>query len=440
MTNKCLICLSNFGQDTVRTLRCGHKYHKTCLTVLYRSTKNVYDESLGGCLEPQCPRCLARIHSDDIRGGPRVISEQERAEADRLRKEPSYAGLPHNQRPLRLARYLVIIERSERERALNDLIARREKLLRRNVIPEESTTSTSVNPEILAIEGPSQASSSPISSIVTGKSNFRPILVSEPSSSPSSVRLVIDSQKTTLVSEPDRNSSASIGRGQESAYSQQHSPILHHDEARPASAPPTRVIFEPPLGSSQRPIVISSTESSQDARNSQKLPGSSQPNIKVEPKIEPFSPGEIFQVKLLPVLKREPKVEAELQEVQLQINVISTQLEQMDATPSRPADASPPHIPDDDSFLGDDEGVTPVEILGYWARGRHCHYRTRWSNGMVSLCPTREVENSCPEILDNYRRQLRRQAVARCRLNQATGRTPKVPGRGRGRPRKDSDN
>lgn len=437
MTNKCLICLSNFGQDSVRLLRCGHKYHKTCLTVLYRGTKNVYDQELGGCLKPECPRCSARIHSDDIRGGPRVISDQEKAELERMREEPSYVRLPHNERPLRLARYLVIIERTERQKALDELIARREKLLQKHVIDEDSAATTSANPEVSALEGPTQASTSSRSSIRIGKSNFRPILRSEPSSSPSSARLVIDSQAISTASEQERNASAGIDQG--GVYSQQGCPKLHQNDTRASSAPPTRVIFEPPLGSAQRPIVISSTESSQDARHSQKLPEPPRQNIKVEPKVEPFSPGEIFQVNLLPVLKREPKVETELQEVQCQINVISTQLEQLDANPSRPADASPPHIPDDDSFLGDDEDPIPVEILGYWARGRHCHYVTRWSNGAVALCPTKDVENCCPDILDNYRRELRRLAVARCRRNQATGVTPKVPGRGRGRPRKDSD-
>lgn len=110
--------------------------------------------------------------------------------------------------------------------------------------------------------------------------------------------------------------------------------------------------------------------------------------------------------------------------------------EQIHQIPDRPSGVisepeSPPHHDDNDSDIDDDEVdiLIPTAILDTWGRGRHMRYKVRWSDGTVTLNPTREVERLAMPLLEAYRRELRRIATAKTREKQKRGDIPKIPGR-----------
>lgn len=429
---ECPVCMCEFDDQVSLTLPCRHKFHRECLRKLYRATKNVIFE--GERLEPKCPLCRAPIHSRDIGGHVTTVREriefQNIQQLQRMMNEPSYAALPLEERPLRLARVLVEINKQEREKLLDGLVRRRNELLNRNVISEPTAGSSGMQTSL--IETASQASSCDSSQPI--RRNFQHISERERSSSASPGRLFIASQPGSTTS--DQESSSKITRLSQSARILQDESIHPADTASETQVPAS-------LGSFERPIEISSAESSQ-TRCSQ------EPKVKVEPKIEPGIERPkpvlpIFHVKLCPQLKKEVKEEREeLQDLQIQLHVISEQFRQADeARRSRSREPEEEEsgqlvIFDDDSDMEDENygDVQPVEILGTWARGRHTRYRVKWSDGTIGLHVRKEVEARAAHIYQNYRQKLGREATARTRHNQATGKTPKIPGRGRGRGRK----
>lgn len=438
--NECPICMCDFEDQSLVILPCVHKFHRECLRKLYRATKNVIFE--GERLEPKCPLCRATIHSKDIGGHVTTVKEriefQNLQQLQRMMNEPSYAALPMEERPLRLARVLIEINKQERERLLDELTRKRNQLLNRSVISEPTAGSSGTQTGFTRTV--SQASSTSDDSIRPISRNFRPILEDESSCSPSPGRLFVASQTESTTSDYGRCSEITRTLSSQSAR------ILQDENVHPAS--PTRMPAF--LGSFEQPIEISSAESSQ-ARCSQAR-CSQEPKIKVEPKVEPGIEQPklpIFHVKLRPQLKREIKEEQEeLQNLQVQLHVISEQLRQADeARRSRSRSREPEDedsmqpivILDDESDIEDDDYIgefEPVEILGTFGRGRHTRYRIHWSDDTIGLHMKDEVEDIAPQLYKNYRRKLAREATARTRLNQATGKTPRIPGRGRGRGRK----
>lgn len=452
MPQICGICRLNLNTRKCRTLRCNHTFHQECLRKLYRHTKHVIFE--GELLEPKCLQCRKPFKSKDIGGSVTTVKERlEFQDARQLQwalNEPSYASIPPAERPLRLNRVILEVERQERQKALDELIKRREKFMNR--APTASTESEPVagpsGMQTRASKITTPRSSDSSGSIITTKSKFRPVLESEASEqSGSTSRLFIDSRAGTPASTYERSPKITVHH-RPGASSSQPAPKLPTQDARePGSAPASQM--PAPLGSFERPIEISSTESSQasQARRSQ------EPRIKVEPKVEPGTEPRaepvqppVFNVRLQPQLKKEIKTEQdEFQDLQVQVYVISEQFRQAEENArSRPnvpteEDIHVPDISDDDSDVEDDDNIgsaQPQVILGTINRGRHTRYRVRWSDGAISLHPTAEVELRIPDLLENYRRELRRLATARTRYNQATGKTPKIPGRGRGRGRK----
>lgn len=125
---------------------------------------------------------------------------------------------------------------------------------------------------------------------------------------------------------------------------------------------------------------------------------------------------------------------SQLRDVNIEISVARAQLSQMSHETGElfdPANFIPdPFFPNEMDYQ-----IFPVVIFGTWARGRHIHYKIRWSDGTESMEPTIDVEEEAPELLENYRRELRRIATARTRAKQRSGEAPKIPGRGRGRGR-----
>lgn len=135
--DNCCICLTSLteGGDSVRLL-CGHdSFHLRCIRQLYRANKNKYSEFFEP-LYPECPLCRYRFHARDLPGyrgvkeptaSPSVLTPLQR----RMIAEPAHSALPSGSRPVRLSRNLQLVERGERESALDRLMAQREALLRR---------------------------------------------------------------------------------------------------------------------------------------------------------------------------------------------------------------------------------------------------------------------------------------------------------------------
>lgn len=425
MSELCSICLIDLTSEPFCALPCIHRFHSNCLWTLYRACKNSYDEEHNRILRPNCPLCRTIFHSKDLPS--RVIYQRScgrpSSELQHLLTEPAYASFPPSDRPLRLTRRLVIVEREERQRALDALIAERDRLLSSHeVISEPTPSPLSIQAAPISV---SQTSTSSGSTAIAPGGNFRPILESDDSSASCSSQPVL----LSLSSKYQRGSN--LIHLHQGVSSQQAGPKLQPESDRSTSAPPCVILGEPnqvaqpPLGSSQNPIELLS----QSQESGPKL------QVKTEIKVEP-SATPIFHVRLMPQPKLEPKIEAEVQNLQRQISIASTQLLQMQPYEGgQNSSDSPPHAPDEDSGDEDDASILPVAILGTWARGRHMRYRIRWSDGSEGYNRTKDVERAEPNLLANFRRELRRLATARTRQNQAAGLIPKIPGRGRGRGR-----
>lgn len=365
MSQDCIICLCTLGSSAWK-LPCGHIFHKGCLRTLYKSTKNCYTEDTFEELVPSCPICRRRIrrrHLPDVRIHPEAAARRF-DQHQRVISEPAFAQMSLDERPLRLARAIIVVERAERQRALDELIAQRERLNRQRAQDSESRPQPST------------------SSGFTASGNFRAHL--EPDSSSSS-----------------GPSQSSPSRGLPSALnliSTNCSPSHHSRRSR-------------------SPIsVIDLTKDSQSPVKTPPLPSRKLHEAQQ-------------QLQRLTISSSD-----DIQDLNMRIHIISDQLSQM---PSRNVIFevdSPPRHDENDSDIEDDD-LEPTVILGTWGRGRHMRYRIGWSDGSVTINPTREVELLGTPLLESYRRELRRQATARTRERQRLGIAPKIAGRGRGRGR-----
>lgn len=110
------------------TLACGHRFHCTCIHNLYKANKNKFDGVRCEMLVPMCPLCRKEIHSKEYQP-TRILSERKLKNLQAFLKEPDYAELPVENRPLRQSQRIVIVDRIERRELLNRLIRERERLL-----------------------------------------------------------------------------------------------------------------------------------------------------------------------------------------------------------------------------------------------------------------------------------------------------------------------
>lgn len=109
---------------------------------------------------PQCPLCRLRFHSRDIGLINRNFdTEEARAARQRVISEPSYAQLPPNERPLRLAREMLLVQRAERW-ALLDKLAEQRALVsasRQTISASTSMQSQSTNEPLVINHEPHRA-------------------------------------------------------------------------------------------------------------------------------------------------------------------------------------------------------------------------------------------------------------------------------------------
>lgn len=165
---------------------------------------------------PQCPLCRERVRARDIQT-PRPLTSGKVAQIQGMLKEPAYARIAEGQRPLRSSWRIVIVERQERQQALDNLIRERERLIgsQQGVISEPSgplaIKSGRSSQDVISepVAGPSgtqvprrTSSDSDRSLRPSVKPKFKPVLESEESSSQfssitSQSKLVIDSQASS---------------------------------------------------------------------------------------------------------------------------------------------------------------------------------------------------------------------------------------------------
>lgn len=382
MSESCPICLCELAGGAWK-LPCSHIFHKKCIRILYRSTKNCYTEDSFERLVPSCPICRRRIHGSDLppRRKDAEIRAMQMEERLRVISEPAFAQMSLEERPLRLTRELIVLERVERERALHDLMAQRENLFggRRQTDEYQASTSSGITARrrLRAYMESDSSSSSSQSVIFEGSSqpDYMPMSQEDP-----------NIPKPTYSSGPDPPS-PTVKKG------------LPPHRGRPQ---PNRV--------SQLAVVSRSRSRSPASIPIIDLTKDSRTPLSVRP--------------------GHPR----LQDINRSISIIRQQLHQMPQMPGVIYETnSPPRRDENDSDLDDDvDDPDPLVIFGTWGRGRHIRYRVRWSDGSVSLNRTSEVESVASDLLEAYRRELRRQATARTRERQRLGEAPKIPGRGRG--------
>lgn len=340
-------------------------------------TLNRYDEETGRRLKPSCPMCRQPFRGRDLPEtdfiNP-VAAARRREILERVISEPAFALLPVSQRPIRLARELVVIRRSEHEAALNRLIEERDRIRASRAsyrtLEEDQLRRQQTQPSTSDGQTVSQVH----------RRGYRWVMESDTSTASSQSSI----QQPVISEEPSRSRSRSATPGQQDC----------------------------------------SFHQSQDRSSQQPDPG---------PKSPVASSGS-QQRDAAPILQPSD----ELRALNLRIHVAMMQLSQMSDESNAPIDLNQPDEgPLEPEWLPQfgEEELEPVAIIDNWARGRHMRYKIRWSDGTISLNRTREVETRAKELLENYRRELRRLATARTRERQRNGEAPKIPGRGRGRGR-----
>lgn len=414
--DNCAVCLCELSSKQQIKLSCAHFFHLVCIQTLYAETFNHFCEETGRRLTPSCPMCRAEIKGSDLPDAPfrnPVQAARRREYLQRVISEPSYASTPVANRPLRLARVMISVQRAEREAALNELVEQRQIMLARQAsLQQQQQPAQASSPEPSTSRGVGPFGS-PLPE--KGRKRIHESDTSSASSQASTPRLVISETPRRVISESQASSSAS------SQMPAPASPALLGSQRQQASGSQQSAPKLPtPSGSQQ-----SAPSSQQPAPSSRQSPsGSQQPAPKL--------PTPLSSQQSAPKL---PAPSAELQEINIRIAVAQSQLNQIETGPR--ADDPP-----DDGQLAlepewvpsqGEEDLQPVAIISTWGRGRHMRYRIRWSDGSVSLNRTREVETRAKELLENYRRELRRLATARTRERQRSGEAPKIPGRPRGR-------
>lgn len=112
----------------------------------------------------------------------------------------------------------------------------------------------------------------------------------------------------------------------------------------------------------------------------------------------------------------------QLQNLQMDIAILQNQLEVIETLPNRERE-NPEliDIPDNESIISEDDNdyrPVPIQISGYFGRGRHTKYVVEWSDGSATLNKTADVSNSVPWLLADWRRKQRafNQRVYRARM------------------------
>lgn len=127
---ECSICLCALSSESVHTLKCNHVYHLKCIQTYYNSCRNIYDFETGRRVYATCPLCRTRIKQGDMPDS-RPESRHPPFYGSRFVdiNEPAYSSMNLDQRPLRLARTEMIIQRERTLSLIDSLVAERRRMM-----------------------------------------------------------------------------------------------------------------------------------------------------------------------------------------------------------------------------------------------------------------------------------------------------------------------
>lgn len=116
MVEECYICLLDLVPDKSWTLPCQHRFHRKCITRMYRASKSFFDENSHLRILPRCPMCRATVRRDQLPPRrprpPRPLTEDESQPTDKWMN------------PVRLVRNIRLMQMEDRKRAFDNLMTR----------------------------------------------------------------------------------------------------------------------------------------------------------------------------------------------------------------------------------------------------------------------------------------------------------------------------
>lgn len=359
----CTICLNPLNSiGGPHKLSCGHFLHKKCVKALYWENKYRYDEETMEHFRPECPLCRRRIHQEDLPNyRPKTKENLRRYELKQI-NSPAHAAAPRMQRKMRLSRAQQLLQKLERQKAMDRLIAQR-ATLREHISKQHS------GEPVRFEESPVRLETSPQKSQASSNSPQRGI-----SYDPSD----LEEGFLPRVATPRYS------------YSEILSPV--HPAIHRLSTERDRS-----RSRSRSPVSISSPGRLQIATPS---PNSSQENL-------PSGSREIANL-----TSPEEDSSSQLQELNMHINIIKGQIQSMETPRQR---ASSPTFSESSDIelieIDDDDDDEPEKVEGHVGKGPYARYIIRWKSGQKTLNPTDEVEALAKDLLLKYRAHLNRSYV-----------------------------
>lgn len=366
MNEDCPICLVSLTIGSSHSLTCNHAFHSRCIRVHYYANKDKFLEDTFEHLTPTCPICRKRIRAKDLPSyKPKTFDDLGPSELERI-TTPAYASMSEDERPLRLVRRAIIIEREERRQALDRLLAERERLdVSRRAASNEVQQPT---PAVY------QRSPTPLRSVSTQRSSSSQELVGpKPSTSAQSSEQV----EFKKASQDDRE--------------------------RPSYSVP-----DPPSPVGWRSWIDQSAD---------RLRSMSPPTQENCP---------VLQIERCHT--REPS--AEFQEIEMQIGILNYQLNTIAQASQTEVlidleDDDVSVIDENDDTVA--ISSQPIKIVGRTeARGRYTHYKVLWADGIQSLHHVNEVKRMIPDLLRDFQRRNRAKNTRLCRERKKLARSNNV--------------
>lgn len=332
----CSVCMSSISQASTIKLRCNHLFHTKCIQTVYKYNRSVYHPITGERILPSCPICHKPIN--------RRPEEPFRENIPKVDiNEPAYSSMG-DERPVRLSRAKIILQRYETSRRLDELIEQRRIFLaqRQQSSSHHPQPSTSHSPTNYEASQSDQPSTSHLPTIYEDQGS---------SEAPPPHQL--------STHDGSYSSQASTHGGEVFMPSQNDLPTPTYSTPRSPSPLPYPVAY-------YANSTLTNLEAPSSLPTSSALQQPSQQNI-------------------------------------IEINPLKNQLRDIDQPVVCEAGHETPDIEPEEQL---EEGVNPVEILGLLGtgRGRHTKYSVRWSDGRFTVNTSEEIASVAPHLLRRWRR------------------------------------
>jgi hypothetical protein len=352
MTEECSICMCPMIARDIWVLRCGHIFHPLCIRTVYDKTINRIDEATLLPLKPSCPMCRADLHSDHIPSRRRLEHFQ------RLR-EPAYAQMSANDRPLRLSRETFILNRENAQRSLDRLMEQRAEMLARRLAYQACDSGSTNDPSASDNHGTDDEN------VPTSLGRQQYILESDSEDSVSSVPSIRNDQDSPCA------------------------------DVRSCSTPP--LVIDEYYRESQLPV-----QGRGPSRSSPSLPAN--PCDMMQNDHEELSSVTTMSSAPASLINF---YASDLQTIQMHIGILRNQIEEIDLLPARTLPDEQVVIPDNVSESSCDNfcEADPLRITHHYGRGRNTKYLVLWSDDVVTANPKYELETVAPDLLVRYRKE-----------------------------------